>query len=125
MRPQKQIPIEEICRILEIPMSSWGLVGNLNAEQAKLKLEEFQALVKEQKKILSKKYHPDKTGNEDDTKIKEINNIIDKVMELKILIQRKPTPRFFRYTINPSGATDSAASGAAMGGFTFHFTNRN
>jgi len=125
MIPQKQVPIEDVCKILEIPLSSWKLIGKMSVEQARINLEEFKTIVKKQKRILAKKYHPDKTGNEDDTKIKEVNNVIDLVMKLEITVmQRKPQPTQFRFHSFTSDASTSTGTTGNVGGFRFFYSNR-
>lgn len=95
--------INEICEVLELDISVWKLSNKkLTVEQAKLELQIFKDLVKRQRKTLAKKYHPDKTGG-DDTKIKEINNVVDAVMELSIHIKKgrtftQSTPIFYSFT---------------------------
>jgi hypothetical protein len=72
-------------------------------------LIEFKEKVKKQRKELSKKYHPDKTGG-DDAKIKEINNVVDLVMKLEIKkqIQRPVNVRI--YTTFTSNSTNTGSS---------------
>lgn len=44
-------------------------------------IEELQIILKKQKRILAKKYHPDIGGDEE--KYKEINSTLDKLFEIK------------------------------------------
>lgn len=111
---KQKVPIEDVCSILEIPVSSWAVKGHLNSEQANLALEEFKAIAKKQKIILSKKYHPDKIGG-DEEKLKEINATIDLVMKLKITIL-KPKPQNITFHFNVSSNNNSTSSASF-----FHF----
>jgi len=124
MPPQKKVPIEEVCRVLELPVSSWKLNPKMSIEQAQQFVEEFKAMVKKQRKVLAKKYHPDKTGG-DDTRIKQINNMVDVVMKLEITrVQRRPQPQNirFHFSSNPFGgsSSDSTSSSGSFGGFRFY-----
>ena len=97
MIPEKKLSIEEVCRVLELPIDSWTLEGNSGKEKAEKSLQDFKDLVKKQKRTLAKKYHPDKTGG-DDTKIKEINSMIDLIMKLEITkIPQRVRPRNVRF----------------------------
>ncbi|MCP4366784.1 MAG: hypothetical protein GY797_01530 [Deltaproteobacteria bacterium] len=123
MPPQKKVPIEEVCRILEIPVSSWKLDSKMSVEQAMKFVEEFKVMVKKQRKVLAKKYHPDKTGG-DDTRIKQVNNMVDIVDKLEITkIPRRPQPQNVRFRFShTSGTTDGTSSSftGSFGGFRFY-----
>lgn len=123
MQPQKPVRIEDICRILEIPVSAYGLNERMQKEDAEKALQSFKNIVKKQHRMLAKKYHPDKTGG-DDEKIKEINATIDLIMKLKI--QKMPQPRrqtmqFHFHSSQGSFHNDSTAgSCGSFGGFKFY-----
>ena len=119
MHSQKKIPIEEVCRILELPVSSWKLQGSMNKEQAEQCLKEFKMLVKTQRRKLAKYYHPDKTGK-DDSKIKQINNIVDIVNKMEIKIQRRPQNQWQYFHSSPSFSGDTATSTGSFAGFRFY-----
>lgn len=130
MQPQKQIRIEDICNLLEIPVSYYGLNERMPKEQAEKALQDFKDLVKKQHRVLAKKYHPDKTGG-DDEKIKEINAIIDLIMKLKItkVQRREPKMTFHFYGGQGTGranwSNDSTTSNGGFGSFGgFKFYNR-
>lgn len=97
---QRQVPIIEVLTVLELPSDAWPLHTGLNSDEAKIKLAEFQTMLKKHRRDLAKKYHPDKIG--DDTKMKKINDIFDKVMDLKIIVH-KPRPQrvTFHFSNNP------------------------
>lgn len=112
MPPQQKVPIEDVCKVFEIPISSWAVRGHLSVEQARTALEEFKAIVKTQRKMLAKKYHPDKTGG-DDTRIKKINAMYDVVMKLEITVLRqRPQPHTikFHFSSNPFSNDSSTES---------------
>jgi len=122
MPSQQKVPIEEVCRILELPVSVWKLNPKMGVEQAQSFVEEFKELVKKQRKILAKKYHPDKTGS-DDSRIKQINNMVDIVMKLEITAQRRQRPQNIRFHFtSASGGNSTASSGytGSYGGFKFY-----
>lgn len=100
---ERKVTIEEVCSILEIPVSSYAVKEHMSSEQAKVALEEFKAIVKRQKVVLSKKHHPDKP-NGDEEKLKRINATVDLVMKLEItILKQKPKTVVFRSYYNPSG----------------------
>lgn len=84
-----QINIKDVCQLLEIPLNYWNFHSGMNFHQATEHLKKFKELAKTQRKLLAKRFHPDKTGG-DDAKIKEINNVVDLVMklEIKVPVQR-------------------------------------
>lgn len=120
---QKPIHIHEILTILELPLSSWKLNGALPPpDQANVILNTFKKLIKKQHRVLVKKYHPDlpKNGEKEEMRMKQINAMIDLVMQLKIQVMRRPQPIVRYYTFRSaftSGATDSTTSGSTT--FTF------
>ena len=101
MQHLKPVRIEDICRILEIPVSKYGLNERMPKEHAQKVLQDFKDLVKKQHRVLAKKYHPDKTGG-DDEKIKEINATIDLIMKLEIqrIPQRRQKMQFHFHSSN-------------------------
>ena len=124
MHPHQKVPIEEVCRILELPVSSWTLQRDMSVEQAQQSIDDFKNLVKTQRRELAKKYHPDKTGG-DDSKIKQINNMVDIVNKIEITkMQRKLQPQNirFHFSSNPFGNSNSTTSSftGSFGGARFY-----
>ncbi len=123
MNPPQKVRIDDVCRILEIPVSSYGLDEHMSKEKAEKALQDFKDLVKKQHRVLAKKYHPDKTGG-DDEKIKEINATIDLVMKLEITRVQQPRPQnvHFHFSSNPFGGftDDSTTSNETFAGFKFY-----
>lgn len=116
MQPQKKVSIKEVCKILELPIDSWTLNPGMPIKQAVKCIKQFKELVKKQRKILAKNYHPDKTGG-DDTKIKQINNIVDVVDKLEIQPVRQPTMTV--HFSNFSGVSDSTSTTGSFYGYKF------
>ena len=123
---QKQVHKNEICKILEIPVSSWKIEGQPTKKVAMKRLEEFKILAKKQHHMLVKRYHPDlpKNGDKEEEKLKKINAIMDIVKKLKI-IEPKPTPRhviFHGGVFHSFGNTSTSATGStSTNSFTFRF----
>lgn len=123
---QQKMRIEDICRILEIPVSSYGLNGNMPKEIAEKALQNFKDIVKKQHRILAKKYHPDlpSSGEHEEMKMKEINATIDLIMKLKITKTKPPAPtmqfHFHSHSFGGSTWTNNSTTDSAFCGFTFH-----
>lgn len=92
---EKKVPIEDVCKILEIPVSFWIVEKSMSSEQAKVALGEFKDIVKNQRKVLAKKYHPDMPRG-DELKMKVINDMVDIVMKLEITVL-KPKPQKIKF----------------------------
>ena len=116
MNNSRQIRIEDVLRILELPASACTLNPNMNYEQAVEAVDNFKAIVAKQKKVLWKKYHPDIPGNgeEEKNKLQEINNVLDIVKVFKI-IKAQPQPVFIHvpFTSKPFGGTSSTTGGTS------------
>lgn len=112
MQPQKKVPIEEVCRILELPVTSWTLEHYMDREEAEKCVQDFKDLVKKQRKTLAKKYHPDMpTG--DELRMKEINDMVDVVNKLVITkIPQRPQAQNirFHFAMNPFGERSTQGS---------------
>ena len=105
----KQIPIQEVIRILELPNNTFDfLQERLSYNEMVNKVNELKDIVSKQKKLLSKKYHPDvfKGGHE---KMAEINNIIDLLNKLKVIEQRPQVQRI-HITYNYNSATSTGGT---------------
>lgn len=93
MKPNKQLTFEQAFDILQLKNKNI-LVKMANAkkyEDACTALEEMKEIIKKQKRILSKKYHPDVGG--DAEKFKEMIELTDALLDLKVQI-RRPQPTF-------------------------------
>lgn len=121
---EKQVGIDTICAILEIPVSSYGLSSVMQKEEAEKALQDFKDLVKKQHRILVKKYHPDlpSSGEYEEERMKEINNIIDLVMQLKITLIQRPQPVQFHFHSNMGSFYNTSTTSGTSG--TFHFRYR-
>jgi hypothetical protein len=67
-----------------------------NYEIAKQVIEDLHSLVRRQRKLLSKKYHPDIGGDEE--KLKIINNVCDKLLNINVQIVQ-PQPVYYHTVI--------------------------
>ena len=103
---QNNISIQDACTILELPLSVWTLHQRMDFKQAVECLESFKIVVKTQRKLLAKRYHPDK-ANGDDSKMKEINNIVDLLMKVKL---QPPKPMVIRFNMSSSSTTTNTTS---------------
>jgi hypothetical protein len=74
-------------------------------EQMKL----FKKLVRKQKRVLSRKYHPDKPGGNLE-KMKAVNNVVDYIQTL-VIEPPRPQPVFFRFIHTGTSASSTAAWG--------------
>lgn len=89
--------IEEALSILEVKDQSiiFEMRQAQNYEMANKAIEKLHELVKRQRKVLAKKYHPDIGG--DAEKFKEVNSVCDKLLDIKVqVIQPQP---IFHHTI--------------------------
>ena len=79
--------INQALDILELAHSTFDVMSAPNPNLAAKKLNDFKDLVKKQRKLLTKKYHPDlPDGNQE--KMKLINNVVDELLKIQIRIQR-------------------------------------
>ena len=110
---QKNININDLFKMLEIDLDfQRQFEGIATYEKAVIKLDKIKELVKKQRRVLSKKYHPDVCADGEE-KMKEINNLIDTVMKMKVNIQ-SPQPvmyRYYTYNTYNSYATSSTSTG--------------
>lgn len=112
MKPKKRISIEEAFNILQLEDRSIlaKMASAKKYEDACTALEEMKEIIKKQKRILSKKYHPDVGG--DAEKFKEMIELTDALLDLKVQI-RRPQPTFrviIRTHYESYTATDSTTS---------------
>jgi hypothetical protein len=104
----KTIRIEDALKILELPTTLFLPVTHANSPQkAQEELESFKNIIKKQKKVLAKKYHPD-VYDGDEERIKQINNIIDFINVMRIVVRPPPTIIYHHvFTSNYNSATTS------------------
>ena len=77
--------VQEALKILEIQLNDFPNVKNPKTfEEAKLFLEEFKTKIKNQRRKLAKKYHPD-LNPENAEKMKQINNICDELLKTEVV----------------------------------------
>lgn len=105
----QQANLFQLIEAIELPISCLDFL-NSDYQQGMAGLEEFKKLVKSQKRILSKKYHPDKPGGDID-KMKAVNNIVDFIQTLKI----EPPIRMVRVAFQFNGSFGATTSTAATG----------
>lgn len=83
-----------------------------NYKEACKVIEELKVILKKQKRIIAKKYHPDIGGDEE--KFKKISDIIDQLFEIRAeRVQPIPQPRSFTIVIrtaNYESATSNSTS---------------
>lgn len=125
---EKQVRIEDLCCILEIPVSSYGLSSVMPKEQAEEALQDFKDLVKKQHRVLVKKYHPDlpSSGDFEESRMKEVNGAVDLIMKLSITrVKQKPVAQnvHFHFSQNPffNDSTTSANFSGSFQEFKFRF----
>jgi len=112
MKPRRQMSIEEAFDTLQLKDRSI-LAKMANAKEYKdacSALEEMKEIIKKQKRVLAKKYHPDLGG--DAEKFKEMIELTDALLDLKVQI-RRPQPTFrviIRTHYESYTATDSTTS---------------
>lgn len=89
----EEIRIDKMMEILELPMDPiYKLFQSKSPEEQKIILANLKALVLDQKKKLLLKYRPQPGEfilGSSEAKIKEINNIVDFIMQLQVA----PTPK--------------------------------
>jgi len=96
---------QQVLHILEMdhPIIS-QLNGCRNYEQGVEYIEQFKKDVLKQRRLLSKKYHPDLGNGED--KMKQINNVVDFVKCLQVV---KPAPQpvfhYFSFSMSTGGTS--------------------
>ena len=96
-RQQQNLNIDNALKILELPTTTFLPVAHAESpQQAQQELKIFQDTIKKQRKILSKKYHPDVYDGNDD-KIKQINNIVDFIKTMKIMVRPRPVVQVFHH----------------------------
>lgn len=102
--------IQEALNILELKDQT--IIGRLqsapNYDIACQVVEDLHCIVRKQRKLLAKKYHPDIGGNEE--KFKKINNVCDMLLDIKAQIVQ-PTPMvIFQSVIIRSNVYESTTS---------------
>ena len=98
---QTEFNIQELLARIELPLNALdGLEKATSIPVAQKELKDFKESIKQQKKVLSLKYHPDKGGDEE--RMKEINNICDWILGSEIMAIQRPQPivRYYSYFTN-------------------------
>ncbi len=108
----KQIDIFALIKLLEIPTSKIDFLKTLfnkgTYQGAVYGLQELKKSAKKQRRILSKKYHPDlASGNAE--LMKEINAAVDILLQLKIEPPR-PQPMVIVFQFGGGFATTATAA---------------
>ena len=106
---KKQVNFQELLHIVEL---SPPVLDNKNFLNAKKQFEEWKILVKRQRKILAKKYHPDKGGSLE--KMQKINNAIDHILKISLQLPRPQRQvvvfRLGGFSVNKNKDNNSNAS---------------
>ena len=100
---RKQVNIQELLRIVELP---GPMLDRNDFRKATQQLSDWQAVCKKQRKILAKKYHPDVGGSLE--KMQEINDAIDFLIGIKIQNRPQVRQRVVIIRANVSSATSSS-----------------
>lgn len=108
-----QISIHELLLKLEMNTNLNILEGATNFQEASKKFNEFKELVRKQRKVLAKKYHPDVCLDDGD-RLKELNCLIDQVLKMDLQPPR-PRPTVVYYSMNNGYATTSTATSGTSG----------
>lgn len=105
----RKFTLQEISEYLEISLPQ--LRGSF--EQQCQQFEEFKIFVKQRRRELAKKYHPDKNPEHTD-RMKTINAVVDFVQLLKLTPPKpKPVMKVYHYVyrVNTGSIFDSSTSG--------------
>jgi hypothetical protein len=99
----KNLKANEVLELLEMPQDSLILIKDEKG------LEVFKEVVKKQRKVLAKKYHPDKFPSQNI--MHEVNALCDFLLKLRIIYQ--PRPQVIRvhssYSYTTTGTTNSTS----------------
>lgn len=86
--------IQEAMAVLELPMSDYTLAQQVSLDTMQKLLEGFKDKVKNQRKFLVKKYHPDlPTVVDSGDRMKLINSVVDELLKMKVVPRRQPQVR--------------------------------
>ena len=104
---QTQFNPHELLTALELPLNALdGIQKAKSIPTVQRELKDFKQVVKQQRRVLAKRYHPDK--GVDAERMKEINNICDWVLGSEITpIPIQPVVRYYSYSYF-SGTTASS-----------------
>ena len=102
MNPQKFNP-EEALKLLELPLDSFKSIKDAKT------LENFKDKIRKQRKILAKKYHPDRFANQET--MNEINAVCDLLLDLRIKMPQQRTRIIIRSYVYSSSSTTSTTGG--------------
>jgi len=110
---QKQINFQTLLNIIELAPP---VLDNRDFLKATQQFEEWKEIVKKQRKILAKKYHPDIGGSIE--KMQKINEAVDFLLTIKIE-RKRPQPRrvVIMRTHFSTSATTSTSTSWTSGGF--------
>ena len=108
------INMQAVLKLLELPMDSANPLINIlnsNPSVAQPFLTKFKLLIRKQRRILAKKYHPD-IYKDGDNRMKRINNIIDMLLKSRIMLPQPVVIRTYHFhaSYHYSGYGGSGAS---------------
>lgn len=102
----RPVNIPQLLTIVE--MSGPQIPPRMPYDLAVRALEGWKEVLKKQRKLLAKKYHPDRGGSVE--KMQEINSAVDLLLALEVQ-RRQPQPRVvYFYSSGTSATTSTAAS---------------
>ena len=112
MNIRKPIQIQEVFRLLEMPQNSFNPIvlatKEGNPELAQQLFSRLKIKVKKQRRLLSRKYHPDINPKGEEI-MKLINRLCDDFLGMKLMFpQPQPTVQYYHTYTYYGQATSSA-----------------
>lgn len=116
MRRGKPLDLVSLVKTINLAPSCLSFLGKpKSVDVLKENVEKFQELVRQQRRFLAKRYHPDKGG--DSERMKEINDACDLLLKIEVVpIRREPVFSPLRPRRDYEGATGEGSW------FSFHFS---
>jgi len=107
----KPINLQKLLNIIELPPSALAVLNTPSSfDKVKHDIMLFKERVKDQRRVLAKKHHPDIGGDID--KMKEINDACDLLLKLRIEPIRPPTViRMYSSAATGYNSTTTASGG--------------
>ena len=106
----QRVSIQDLMKILELPSREFEKI------KSEKTLQDFKNLIKQQRRFLAKKYHPDKENGSLE-KMKQVNQICDLFLTAKIQYRQQ----IVRYSVKTwtSTASTTATSYTATGDYYY------
>ena len=104
---QTEFNIQELLAKIELPLNALDKLQKARCVSvAQQGLNDFKQIVKEQRRVLAKRHHPDKGG--DEKRMQEINNICDWILGSEIIMPvQQPIVTYYSYFSTSSATTAS------------------